>query len=178
MRILTILVCLLATAFSVAQQTSVASHDYYLVEEDSLYYSEVEEWTEQEQCLIETIYFEARGEPFLGQVGVGVVVMRRVQSDKFPDNICDVVHDGVYWKGNPVRNRCAFSYFCDGKSETMLDEEGYFTAIEAAKLVLMGIVLDNMENVVYYHATYVNPSWAKHKKRAFQIGKHIFYKEK
>lgn len=103
MRILTILVCLLATAFGVAQQTSLASLDYYIVEEGSLYYSEVEEWTKQERCLIETIYFEARGEPFLGQVGVGVVVMRRVQSDKFPDNICDVVHDGVYWKGNPVR---------------------------------------------------------------------------
>ena len=45
-------------------------------------------------------------------------------------------------------------------------------------LVLQGIVVDNMEDVVYYHATYVNPSWASQKIKAFQIGKHIFYKEK
>ena len=42
----------------------------------------------------------------------------------------------------------------------------------------MGVVVDNMEEVVYYHATYVQPSWALHKQKAFQIGKHIFYKEK
>ena len=129
-------------------------------------------------CLTEAIYFEARGEPFLGQVAVGVVIMRRVESSRFPDNICDVVHDGVYWKGNPVRNKCAFSYYCDGKSERINEGYEYYKVTEAAALVLQGIVVDNMEDVVYYHATYVNPSWAAHKVKAFQIGKHIFYKEK
>tara|TARA_R110002020_G_scaffold112483_2_gene258770 strand:+ start:3744 stop:4301 length:558 start_codon:yes stop_codon:yes gene_type:complete len=167
-------------AFGISQQAQ-SSHDNSLVEYDSDdYYIDYEEdsLSEQEQCLVETIYFEARGEPFLGQVAVGVVVMRRVQSPDYPNDICGVVHAGKYWEGNPVRNQCAFSYYCDGKSETMNNPDGFYTAQEAARLVLMGVVVDNMEEVVYYHATYVQPSWALHKQKAFQIGKHIFYKEK
>ena len=133
---------------------------------------------EQVQCLVETIYFEARGEPFLGQVAVGVVVMSRVKSLNYPDDICGVVHAGRYWEGNPIRNQCAFSYFCDGKSEAMTNSDSFYTALEAANLVLMGVAVDNMEEVVYYHATYVKPSWSLNKTLAFQIGKHIFYKEK
>ena len=150
-----------------------------IIEEDWNDYTLIEEnLSEQEKCLSEAFYFEARGEPFLGQVAVGVVIMRRVDSPQFPNNICDVVHDGKYWKGNPVRNKCAFSYYCDGKSERINNEYEYSKVVQAAMLVLQGIVVDNMEDVVYYHATYVNPSWASQKIKAFQIGKHIFYKEK
>ena len=166
MRILTILVCLLATAFSVAQQTSVASHDYYLVEEDSLYYSEVEEWTEQEQCLIETIYFEARGEPFLGQVGVGVVVMRRVQSDKFPDNICDVVYQ---------KNQFSWTHLI--KDQTPRERKAWWIARAIAHDVMNGKSEDNTGGANFYHATYVDPAWNKKSDmiRTTKIGIHIFY---
>ena len=130
-----------------------------IIEEDWNDYTLIEEnLSEQEKCLSEAIYFEARGEPFLGQVAVGVVIMRRVDSPQFPNNICDVVHDG--------------------KSERINNEYEYSKVVQAAMLVLQGIVVDNMEDVVYYHATYVNPSWASQKIKAFQIGKHIFYKEK
>ena len=147
------------------------------IQEELLNNYEQVSFTEQEECLAEAIYFEARGEPFLGQVAVGVVIMRRVQSPRFPDNICNVVHDGVYWKGNPVRNRCAFSYYCDGKPETIYEMEEYIRVLDATELVLNGIVVDNMEDVLFYHATYVNPSWAKDMTLVFQIGKHKFYKE-
>src|SRR5690606_10702790 len=52
------------------------------------------------------IYSEARGEPYIGQVAVGAVVMNRIQSPDFPDNIYEVVFqpgaftavdDGQYW---------------------------------------------------------------------------------
>jgi spore germination cell wall hydrolase CwlJ-like protein len=157
--------------------------DYFLQEEINTIQSELlnkydqVSFTEQEECLAEAIYFESRGEPFLGQVAVGVVIMRRVQSPRFPSNICDVVHDGVYWEGNPVRNKCAFSYYCDGKPETIYEMEEYMTVLNASQLVLNGIVVDNMEDVLFYHATYVNPSWAKKMTLVFQIGKHKFYKE-
>ena len=124
------------------------------------------------------MYHEARGQGSAGLLGVSSVVLNRVADKRFPNNICDVVHDGKYWKGNPVRNKCAFSYYCDGKSERINNEYEYSKVVQAAMLVLQGIVVDNMEDVVYYHATYVNPSWASQKIKAFQIGKHIFYKEK
>ena len=184
MRTITIITCMLVVAFSLPfLHQSQASNDNYIEElyDGELLTGFIEEayvTSIQEQCLIETIYFESRGEPFLGQVAVGVVVMRRVQSANFPDDICAVVHAGRYWKGNPIRNQCSFSYFCDGKAETIFDEQGYLTAQDAAALVLMGVVVDNMEEVVYYHATYVNPRWSSQKKKVFQIGKHIFYKER
>lgn len=52
------------------------------------------------------IYSEARGEPYIGQVAVGAVVMNRIQSDQFPNTIQGVVFqpgaftaidDGQYW---------------------------------------------------------------------------------
>lgn len=185
MKILVILACILTTSFYFLstisarpidewEEWSNGSHlplEQYLEKQASL-----EDFNEQEKCLAEAIYFESRGEPFLGQVAVGVVVIRRVNSPKFPNNICDVVHEGRHWKGNPIRNRCSFSYYCDGKSEVIYNEDEYFKVMNAATLVLGGIVIDNMEDVLYYHATYVNPNWASQMTFVFQIGKHKFYK--
>ena len=140
--------------------------------------SMAEEYSTEKKCLAEAIYYEARSESFEGKLAVANVILERLRREDFPNTICKVVHDGVYWKGNPVRNKCAFSYYCDGKSERINEGYEYYKVTEAAALVLQGIVVDNMEDVVYYHATYVNPSWAAHKVKAFQIGKHIFYKER
>ncbi len=48
------------------------------------------------------IYCEARGESFAGKKAVGIVVMNRVKSSKFPDSIKEV----IYQRGqfSPVRN--------------------------------------------------------------------------
>ena len=128
-------------------------------------------------CLAEAVYFEARSEGILSQLGVAVVVLNRANLYDYPSNLCDVVHQSKLWKGNPVRNKCAFSYYCDGKSETIYEIEEYMRVLDASRLVLSGIVVDKMENVLFYHATYVNPSWAKDMKLVFQIGKHKFYEE-
>ena len=42
-------------------------------------------------CAAQNIYFESRGEPDLGQLGVGQVVLNRVDSHKWPNTVCDVV---------------------------------------------------------------------------------------
>ena len=46
-------------------------------------------------CMAEAIYFESRGEPLLGQIAVGNVILNRVSSNRFPNTICKVVHQGV-----------------------------------------------------------------------------------
>ena len=68
-------------------------------------------------CLVEAVYFEARGESLAGKVAVINVILERVDSRYFPNSICGVVHDGVYREGMPVKYKCAFSYWCDGKPE-------------------------------------------------------------
>ena len=129
-------------------------------------------------CLIQTIYFEARGEDFIGQLGVATVVMERVDNKKFPNTICKVVKHGRYWKGNPVRNKCSFSYWCDGKSEKMYDHESFEAAIEISYLIMQGVRLGTVKGATHYHAYYVKPRWSYKMNHMFTTGKHLFYKEK
>ncbi|MCM1180958.1 MAG: cell wall hydrolase [Clostridium sp.] len=48
------------------------------------------------------IYCEARGESYAGQKAVGIVVMNRVRSDKFPNSIKKVIYQSGQF--SPVRN--------------------------------------------------------------------------
>lgn len=59
----------------------------------------------QINCLAEAIYHEARGEPILGQVAVGMVVLNRTQTREFSGTICDVVYakNQFTWTATPHR---------------------------------------------------------------------------
>ena len=130
----------------------------------------------QIHCLAEAIYFESRGEPFIGMVAVGQVIIQRVKSDLYPNNICDVVHQGkTTSKGYPVKNKCEFSYWCDGKPEIMEDEFAYTESLQAADLILNDIIIEGLEDALHYHAAYVHPRWAKDYIKLKTIGLHIFY---
>src|SRR5690606_7988208 len=65
-----------------------------------------EEFRERElRCMATAIYFEARGEPYRGQVAVGQVIMNRIRSPLYPNTIC-----GVVFQGHLNRNACQFSF--------------------------------------------------------------------
>ena len=69
----------------------------------------------QHECLAKNIYFEARNEPFVGQFAVALVTLNRVHDSAFPNTICDVVYEGIHTaRGFPKRDRCQFSWDCDG----------------------------------------------------------------
>ena len=132
-------------------------------------------------CLALNVYHEARDQPFIGQVAVAQVVMNRVRDDRYPDTVCDVVKQGptYSWKQDfPVRHRCQFSWYCDGKSdEPRRDSKEWRRAQDYARIVLSGrIVLDVTEGATHYHATYVRPAWARTKTRTTRIESHIFYR--
>jgi spore germination cell wall hydrolase CwlJ-like protein len=125
-------------------------------------------------CMAEAIYFESRGEPLLGQIAVGNVILNRVDSNKFPNTICKVVHQGVRWKGHIVRNKCQFSYYCDGIPETIKDAEAYVLASRVAVDVLVNIP-QIMPTALHYHSIDVDPDWSYAYKYIGRIGKHEFY---
>lgn len=52
------------------------------------------------QCLAMSIYYEAKGEPIKGQYAVADVVLNRVEDERFPDTICDVIYqkNQFHWK--------------------------------------------------------------------------------
>jgi spore germination cell wall hydrolase CwlJ-like protein len=129
-------------------------------------------------CLVEAVYYEARSEPITAQLAVANVVLERVRNDKFPNTICGVVHQGRYnKKGQPIRHKCMFSYWCDGKPERMKEIEALKTAISVSEMAINGVVVDITVGATHYHATYVRPDWI----HSFtfmelgQVGRHIFY---
>ena len=131
-------------------------------------------------CLALNTYHEAKNQSMIGQVATAQVVMNRVADSRYPNTVCEVVKQGPKYKGSdvPVRHKCQFSWFCDGKSdEPKKDSKEWRMAQEYARIVLSGrIVIDVTEGATHYHATYVRPSWAKTKKRTTRIEKHIFYR--
>ena len=130
-------------------------------------------------CLALNVYHEARDQPFIGQVAVAQVVMNRVLDDRYPDDVCEVVMQGPTYSwsnGFPVRHRCQFSWYCDGKSDKPHDD----LAWEQARMVAYGVYSGNLDDFVegatHYHATYVQPEWAETKTPIVQIGDHVFYR--
>ncbi|MBX3576063.1 MAG: cell wall hydrolase [Rhizobiaceae bacterium] len=132
-------------------------------------------FTKPEQtCLATAIYFEARGEEVKGQAAVAQVILNRVRNPSYPDTICGVVYQNDSWK-----NRCQFSFACDGKKDRITSPRHYQLAEQIAMEVTAGrIFLPEIGSSTHYYAEYVSPKWAQRMNRMKQIGLHIFYRTK
>ena len=91
------------------------------------------------QCLAVNIYHEARSQSLAGQLAVALVTRNRVVDKRFPGSYCQVVYQGPVrpsWKDKnifyPVKHRCQFSWYCDGKSDKIRDETAYQIALKIA----------------------------------------------
>lgn len=128
----------------------------------------------ERRCLAVGIYFEARGEPVKGQQAVAQVILNRVKNPAYPGSVCGVVYQNK-WK----RNRCQFSFACDGKRDTIRSKKHYRIAKEVANDAIDGKVwLKSVGSSSHYHADYVWPRWRRHMYRLVKIGRHIFYRTK
>ena len=130
-------------------------------------------YSESEQtCLANGIYFEARGESSQGQAAVAQVILNRVRNPAYPNTICGVVYQNKNW-----RNRCQFSFACDGQKDRIRDAHSYTEAEEIAEKVTTGkIWITEVGSATHYHANYVRPRWARAMEKVDKIGRHIFYR--
>ena len=146
-----------------------------VVEEDLVPIKEIE-------CMAINAYHEARSQSVAGQLATMHVVLNRVISNKFPNTICGVVTQGptyVNWLGNewPVRDKCQFSWYCDGMDDTAKDVESYKRIYDLAEYVTTAETYDYTEGATHYHADYVDPFWNKSFTKVTQIDSHIFYRQ-
>ena len=131
-------------------------------------------------CLAQNIYYEARGSNLADQAAVADVVLNRVKDSRYPNTICEVVQQGKqHANGQMVRNRCQFSWYCDGKSDYPTNQEAWTAAQQTAYMMIYyddyrGIT----EGATHYHADYVKPKWARDLQLVGRIGVHIFYRWK
>ena len=139
----------------------------------------------QIKCAADNIYWEARNQPVKGMIAVAWVVRNRVFDKRFPDNYCDVIKEGpirASWKNPdimyPIRNRCQFSWFCDGKDDEIPAGDYFIYEIAHAiafKVYYHTTLPDFSQGATHYHADYVRPSWADTKTLVTVIGNHLFY---
>jgi len=130
-------------------------------------------------CLALNVFHESRNQSLIGRIATAQVVMNRVKDERFPNTVCEVVYQGETYKWQPdlpVRNRCQFSWYCDGKSDRPTDEDAWEDAILVAHGVYYGNLDDFVEGATHYHAHYVQPSWASSKTYITRIEDHIFYR--
>jgi len=137
----------------------------------------------QVECLAKNIYFEARNEPFAGQLAVALVTLNRVYDDSFPNTVCEVVYQGIHNKrGFPKLNRCQFSWYCDGISDTTKNVRAWKDTQKIANLAMISYGsmksqgLDYTEGARYYHTHEIKPRWSRSFPKVGRIGQHIFYR--
>lgn len=106
---------------------------------------------------------ESRGEPFLGQVAAGNVVMNRVKSAEFPGDVYGVIFDGR-WGGQfePVRNGTVYN-----------DPEP--SCVLAARLCLAGASAAG-ESLYFLAPSLTSNHWTmENRTYVTTIGSHWFY---
>ena len=124
-------------------------------------------------CLQQNIYFEARNQSELGMIAVAWVTMNRVDSERYPDNVCDVV-----WQ------RKQFSWTHDGLSDrpgkNVIEQRAWERAGYVMNLVLHDWAYgkeDAVAEATHYHADYIRPYWASSYTKVATVGDHIFYRK-
>lgn len=127
---------------------------------------------QQVLCLAQNVYFESRGQPLAGQVGVAKVTLNRLD-EGYARTVCGVV------KQKLVADVCQFSWVCEGSGRKPVGYD-WRLAIGIAMATLQDgeHIQDPTNGATHFHATYVRPDWSRVYARAQKIGDHIFYKPK
>lgn len=129
-------------------------------------YSTGDPLNEEANCIATAVYFEARGESLEGQLAVARVIMNRAASGRYPASWCATVKQP--WQ---------FSFVRRGQFPTVdTNCEAWRKAQGVTRLAIANVVPSLSNDVLWYHAVYVDPSWGHNLTRAEKIGMHIFYR--
>lgn len=129
------------------------------------------EWVEYEldtdqetlRCLALNVYHEARGSTLIDQVSTAHVVLNRVESQRWPDDICSVVYQ-------PYQ----FSWTHDQISDIPREHGAWEMSKMVAEAVYKGNTFDATYGSTHYHATEVRPYWSNTGRNRRIIGAHIY----
>jgi hypothetical protein len=128
---------------------------------------------EDQRCLAEAMYYEARGEGRSGQEAIAEVVFHRMRTPGYPRSICGVVYQGANRAAG-----CQFSFACNGELLRPKTSAAWSQARILAAKIMAGVVQleDITGDAISFHAADIQPDWADHLERTIQIGNHVFYR--
>jgi hypothetical protein len=138
---------------------------------DSSHFEMAANFTSELNCLSQAIYYESRGEAFVGQLAVAQVIMNRVRHPAYPDSIC-----GVVYQGSDRTTGCQFSFTCDGSIMREPRGRAWRRSQLIAQHAFMGFGRDVTRRATHYHTVAVDPHWSGSLVRTRRIGTHIFYR--
>jgi N-acetylmuramoyl-L-alanine amidase len=117
-------------------------------------------------CVATAVYFESRGEALEGQLAVAHVVMNRAASGRYPSSWCSV-----------VKQPAQFSFVRGGHFPAIDPGCAAWRKAQAiTRLAVSNAVPSLSQDVLWYHADYVAPSWGRRLSFVQKIGTHIFYR--
>ena len=135
-------------------------------------------------CMAEALFFETGNQPMIGILGAAEVILNRVKSERWPNTVCGVVHQGPinkWWKKRgkivPVKWKCQFTYYCDGKSDDIQvvyykgnmqgksigpNMEAWKQSVQVSLLAMYGVTIDPTSGAThYYNHNISQPSWGQ-----------------
>jgi spore germination cell wall hydrolase CwlJ-like protein len=135
-----------------------------------------------ETCLALAIYWEARNQSTIAKIAVAEVVLHRTMSEIFPNDVCKVIKQGPHIRYSPIRNRCQFSWYCDGKPDTPDDIYSWRESLRIAKIMLKVYpytFTDLPRDTYYFHSVH-KPQKPFFRKKHYvaRVGDHLFYAER
>ena len=122
--------------------------------------------SDEANCIATAVYFEAQGESLEGQLAVAKVIMNRAASGKYPASWCGV-----------VKQHAQFSFVRHGAFPWVdVQSDAWRKAQGVTRLAVANAVPSLSDDVLWYHANYVAPSWGRRLSFVQKIGQHIFYR--
>lgn len=120
-------------------------------------------------CLADNIYYEARGEPTVGQVMVALTTLNRADLNKFPPSVCAVVYQSHQFSWTRDKELLA----------RPKDMKSWYKAASIAVMTYTGMVLDISKGATHYYAYKLvdKPEWAMSMTKVKKVGGHYFFKE-
>jgi N-acetylmuramoyl-L-alanine amidase len=129
-------------------------------------------------CLSFNVYFEARGEPILGQYAVAQVTMNRAKHDI--SKVCGVVFapKQFSWTNTKVE-RVGVNKYRLKRPHAPKNEQAWDVAVIIAGNVLHGRMKHDLsQGATDFHAKQVDPFWKRYYVKVASFGNHLFYRRK
>lgn len=132
-------------------------------------------------CMAMNIYMEAGNQSVAGKLAVAHVTLNRVDMERYPGSVCGVVTQGPTYQTKsgmtfPVKWKCQFSWFCDGKADKPVDSITWNESIYLANKILNNKMYDFTDGATHYHNDQVSPAWSRLLKKIVVIDNHTFYR--
>ncbi|WP_017726916.1 cell wall hydrolase [Halalkalibacterium ligniniphilum] len=118
----------------------------------------------ERDLLARLVHAEAKGEPYAGKVAVATVVLNRVDSDKFPNSVREVIYEknSGYYAFSPVKN---------GEINKPADAESHRAVEEALRFRGQGA-----GSLFFYNPQKATSNYVATRQQTIVIGNHIFAK--